>query len=76
MAEELQQEILDLLETHGQLDSSTIARLTNAHPLTINRNCLELVRAGQIKLVSGGSYELVDEWERQLGSNGAQNRRD
>jgi DNA-binding IclR family transcriptional regulator len=76
MAEELQREILDLLETHGQLDSSSIARLTNAHPLTINRNCLGLVRAGQVKLVSGGSYELTERGERQLGSDAAQNRRD
>lgn len=76
MAEELQQEILGLLKTHGQLDSPTIARLANAHPLTINRICMDLVRAGQIKIVSGGSYELTGRGKRQLGADASRNRPD
>lgn len=76
MAEELQQEILVLLNTHGQLDSPTIARLANAHPLTINRICMELVRSGQIQMVSAGSYELTGLGKQQLRDDAAQKRGD
>lgn len=72
---ELQQEIRVVLETHGQLDATTIARLVNAHPLTVNRTCMNLVRAGHIQLVSGGNYELTQLGKQQLGTDGNPKRR-
>lgn len=54
-----------LLETLADVGPTTVpevaARL-ETHPVTVERQCLELQRAGRIRQCTGGKLVLVDDW--------------
>lgn len=75
IAEDLQQEILDRVETHGQLDASSITRLrTPVRSPSIGSVGSSSGR--QLRMVSGSSYELTGRAERQPDPDATRKRTD
>jgi len=49
-----------LLGEHGPASGPEIARLLDVHPATVERRCRKLQQDGQIRLVTGGQYAVVE----------------
>jgi DNA-binding IclR family transcriptional regulator len=52
--------IPDLLAEHGPATAPDLAERLGAHPLTVERRCADLQRAGRIRQETGGAYTLRD----------------
>ncbi|WP_302081515.1 HTH domain-containing protein [Salinibaculum rarum] len=50
-----------LLDEHGPASGPELAQLLDAHPSTVERRCRTLQRDGQIRLVTGGQYAIVEQ---------------
>jgi DeoR/GlpR family transcriptional regulator of sugar metabolism len=52
--------ILELLTDDGPLTTSQLADRLAAHPITIDRRCRELQRAGRVRRCPGGAFTIDD----------------
>ncbi|MDG5818758.1 winged helix-turn-helix transcriptional regulator [Natronococcus sp. A-GB7] len=52
--------ILELLSDDGPMTSSQLADRLAAHPLTIDRRCRDLQRAGRVRRCPGGAFAVDD----------------
>jgi DNA-binding IclR family transcriptional regulator len=50
--------IPELLAEHGPATGPDLAELLDSHPLTVERRCSDLQRAGRIRQDTGGRYTL------------------
>ena len=53
--------IPELLAEHGPTTGPELAVLLEVHPLTVERRCADLQRAGRIRQETGGAYALPEE---------------
>ena len=58
MDDGLHDSIPELLAEHGPATGPDLAELLDAHPLTVERRCTDLQRAGRIRQGTGGRYAL------------------
>jgi len=58
MSDRLHDSIPELLAEHGPATGPDLAERLDAHPLTVERRCTDLQRAGRIRQVPGGRYAL------------------
>lgn len=55
-----EREILELLTDHGPMTISRLAGRLAAHPVTIERRCRDLQRAGRVRRCPGGAFAIDD----------------
>ncbi|ADB61504.1 transcriptional regulator, DeoR family [Haloterrigena turkmenica DSM 5511] len=58
--------ILEALAETSQATTTELATALEAHPITVERHCRALQRAGHVRRCPGGAYALV---ETDLGSS-------
>ncbi|WP_293033343.1 winged helix-turn-helix transcriptional regulator [Natronococcus sp.] len=52
--------ILELLSDDGPMTRSQLAERLAAHPVTIDRRCRDLQRAGRVRRCPGGAFAIDD----------------
>ncbi|ELY53563.1 DeoR family transcriptional regulator [Natronococcus amylolyticus DSM 10524] len=55
-----EREILDRLADDGPMTVPQLADCLATHPVTIDRRCRDLLRAGYVRRCSGGAFALDD----------------
>lgn len=63
-----------ILETLAETSPATCAELATAlesHPVTVERRCRALQRAGYIRRCAGGTYALADAYAESSGDSSA-----
>lgn len=55
-----EREILELLSDDGPMTSTQLADRLAAHPVTIDRRCRDLQRAGRVRRCPGGAFAVDD----------------
>ncbi|PSQ08886.1 hypothetical protein BRC93_14285 [Halobacteriales archaeon QS_5_70_15] len=60
MSDRRNRTIPELLAEHGPATGPALAELLDAHPLTVERRCTDLQRAGRVRQDTGGRYTI---WE-------------
>ena len=58
MSDRLHDSIPELLAEHGPATGPDLAELLGVHPLTVERRCTDLQRAGRIRQGTGGRYAI------------------
>lgn len=55
--------ILEALEESSPATAADLATVLETHPITVERSCRDLQRAGYIRRCRGGTYALADDWD-------------
>lgn len=62
--------ILEALHEAGPLTDTELAAIVDDHPVTVERQCAELLRSGRIRRCTGGMYTLdEDGWQPRSASD-------
>ncbi|AGB38328.1 winged helix-turn-helix transcriptional regulator [Natronococcus occultus] len=59
-ADRTEREILEILAADGPMTVSRLAATLAAHPVTIERQCRDLQRAGRVRRCPGGAFAIDD----------------
>lgn len=60
--------LLGILDERGAVETTTLATVVDAHPMTVATKCHELQTAGHVRQVSGGVYSITDAGEQHLAT--------
>lgn len=62
----MDREILTVLDTYERLSLVEIADVIDAHPLTVDRHCYQLLQKGYIKMLGSGIYVLTEKGKEDV----------